>query len=218
MKKIPTILPKNPENLGEVIPGSLMPNIDHFKLKIDGTATMIKDGIPYCRFDLKKFRKKRGKLIEFSDEELKAKLPKGAIPCQEADEKSGHWPHWIPVLDTEPSHKHIIEGFNNLKEKIDGTYECIGPKLQTNPHEEDYHIWIPHFHDNLTIKDIDIEKLYKENNAYEFFKEYFKDFPFEGLVAYNKEDEPIGKIRRSDFGYKKDKYNKATELFDKKIK
>jgi len=180
MKKIPTILPKNPENLGEVIPGDLMPGIDHFKIKIDGTSCMIKDGKPYCRFDLKKFKKKRGKVIEFSKEELKAKLPEGAIPCQEPDNKSGHWPHWVPVKEDNPSQKYILEGFKNLKDKIDGTYECIGPKLQGNPHGEDKHIWIPHFHENLKVN-IDMERLYN-GNEYDFFKELFENFPATELL------------------------------------
>jgi hypothetical protein len=208
MKKIPTILPKSAD-LSSVIEGDLMLNIHYFKIKIDGTACMIKNGKPYCRFDAKLFKRKKGKIITFTKEEVISKLPSGAIPCQEPDEKSGHFPHWIPVLENDPSQKYIYEGFLNILEEniIDGTYECIGPKLQGNPHGEEQHEWIPHTHKNLTVI-LNLEN----RNPFNFFKEYFKLFQFEGLVAYNDKDEPIGKIRRSDYKYENVGYSKATDL------
>jgi hypothetical protein len=210
MRKIPTILPKDTNDMGRVTHGTLMTGIEYFKIKIDGTACMIKDGQPYCRFDAKLFKRKKGKVINFTKEEVIAKLPAGAIACQEADEKSGHWPHWVPVTLGDPSQKYILEGFNNLTSEnvIDGTYECIGPKLQGNPHAEDKHYWIPHFHENLNMNLTNLDN----DNAFEFFEALFQDFNFEGLVAYNASNEPIGKIRCSDFGMKKDKYNSAFEL------
>lgn len=213
MKKIPTILPKNPDNLGLVLPDKidldLLNKIDHFQVKIDGTACMIKNGVPYCRYDLKKLKRKGGKIVkEFSMEELLSKLPEGAIPCQEPDPISGHFPHWIPVSENNSAHKYILEGFNNLKEKNDGTYECVGPKIGDNPHNEDSHIWIPHSHKNLKV-DFKLGTI-----PYLSFKEFLRDFPFEGLVAYDKEGVPFAKIRRSDFGFPKIKYNKATSLFN----
>jgi len=206
MKKIPTIFQKNPENLGRVMNTPPMEGIHHFKIKIDGTACMIKDGKPYCRYDAKLFRKKKGKIITYTIDEVKSKLPNGAIPCQEPDEKSGHWPHWVPVEEDNPSQKYILEGFLNLKEKVDGTYECIGPKLQGNPHNEDKHHWIPHFSEKL-IFDVD-------NVSFSYFENLFKDFSFEGFVAYNEKQEPIGKIRRNDFGYEKITYTKISSLFE----
>lgn len=186
-----------------------MPNINHFKIKIDGTSAMIKNGKPYCRFDAKLFKRKKGKVITYTIEEVIAKLPDGAIACQEPDKKSGHFPHWVPVDENNPSHKYILEGFNNLEDKLDGTYEAIGPKIQDNHHTEEKHMWIPHFSEKL-IFGLDMTG---HENPFEFFKEFFVDFPFEGLVAYNEVNEPIGKIRRSDFGYKNTTgYNKASVL------
>lgn len=214
MKKIPTLFPKNPENLGLVLPDKLDYNLldrfSYFQIKIDGTACMIKDGNPYCRYDLKKFKKKRGKIIkEFSIKELKAKLPEGAIPCQEEpDELSGHFPHWIPVLKDNPVHRYIYEGFQNLKDKKDGTYECIGPKIGDNPHNEDKHIWIPHFDRKLRVD------LKLGNVPYLTLKEFLREFPFEGLVAYDKENQPYAKIRRSDFGFPKISYQKVSEFLE----
>lgn len=204
MKKISTILPKDPNDLGKVIAGEIKVSIDHFKLKIDGTSCMVLDGKPYSRLDVKMFKRKKGKIITFTEEEILKKIPEGAIACQEPDEKSGHWPHWIPVIMDDPSQKYIAEGFNNLNEIIDGTYECIGPKIQDNPHGVENHLWIPHFHEKLIFE---LDNEWKES-PFEFFKDFFKDFQWEGLVAYNSNGEPIGKIRRSDFGYPKITYGK----------
>lgn len=216
MKKIPTILPKDPNNLKLVTNGELLKGIKYFQLKIDGTSAMIKDGILYARYDIKLIINKKGKKTFLTKEEVKHKIPIGAIPCQEPDEKSGHWPHWI-LVDENPQFKYILEAFNNIKKSglldIDeGTYECIGPKIQGNPHNEEEHLLIPHNHSKLNYK-IDFEKM--NNNPFEYFKNLFKDFNWEGLVAYNDKCEPIGKIRRSDFDYKNNKFDKASDLFNK---
>jgi len=208
MKKIPTIFPKDPNNLSIVIKNNPINNINHFKIKIDGTACLIKNEILYARYDAKLFKKKKGKIINFSKEEIINKLPEGAIPCQEPDKLSGHWPHWVPV-NNNPEYKYILEAFNNLKNKIDGTYECVGPKINNNPHNESKHILIPHFEKNLIIN---IDN--KDIHLYDYLNFFLKDFPYEGLVAYNNKNEPIAKIRRSDFGYSKIKYNKASELIE----
>lgn len=213
MKKISTILPKDPNNLGLVIPGEIMSGIEYFQLKIDGTSVMIKDDILYARYDIKLIINKKGKKIFLTKEDVKDKIPFGAIPCQEPDEKSGHWPHWI-LVNNNPQFKYIIEAFNNLEKsellEINGTYECIGPKIQGNPHNEEKHLLIPHNNSKLNYK-INFEEM--NRNPYEFFKSLFEKFEWEGLVAYNKNKEPIGKIRRSDFGYTNDKFNKASDLF-----
>jgi hypothetical protein len=210
MKKIPTIFPKDENDLSRVVNSDIMPDINHFKIKVDGTACMIKDGRPYCRFDAKLFKRKKGKVIHYTIDEVKAKLPEGAIACQDPDSKSGHYPHWIPVKSDDPSQKYILEGFNNIPDdmKIDGTYECVGPKLQGNPHGEDKHIWIPHFSEKLIVN---IEGLDKYDK-FSYLSDFLKDFPFEGLVAYNSDNIPIGKIRRSDFGHPKIKYNNISSI------
>lgn len=212
MKKFPTILPKDPENLSLVVPGEVMSGIESFRLKIDGTSCMVLDGNPYCRLNIKLFINKKGQRIEFSEEEILSKIPTGAIECQEPDEKSGHWRHWIPVLIT-PEHQYIHEGFRNLCESVhstgeslrNGTYECVGPKIQGNPHQCDSHQWICHNDDKLVVELNG--KGYWKDNPYEFFKDYFKSFPWEGLVAYDVHNQPIGKIRRFDFGYEKNPYS-----------
>lgn len=213
MKKIQTILPKDPNNLGLVTQGKLINGIKYFQLKIDGTSVMIKDNVPYARYDIKLILNKRGNKKFLTKEEVKDKIPLGAIPCQEPDEKSGSWPHWVLVNDN-PQFKYILEAFNNLEKSellnIDGTYECIGPKIQGNPHCEENHLLIPHNNSKLKYE-VDFEEMNK--NPYEYFKLLFKNFELEGLVAYDLNNEPIGKIRRSDFGYTNNKFKKASLLF-----
>lgn len=208
MKKIPTLLPKNENDLSRVVPGiPVFNNIDKFKLKIDGTSCMIKNGKPYCRYDVKTLKRKRGKIIKkYTLEELQDKIPKGAIACQEADEKSGHWPHWIPVSVDNPEHKYIYEGFKEIKNPIDGTYECIGEKIQGNPHNQKGHLWVHHQSSKL---DYNIDGW--EKNPYEYFQKLFEDFQWEGLVAY-KDGEPVAKIRRKDFGFKSENYLSVSTL------
>jgi hypothetical protein len=212
MKKIPTLLPKDPNDLGKVINGEITVKITHYSIKIDGTSCMIKEGKPYCRYDVKLYRKKHGKIVKtLTIEEIKETLPEGAIACQAPDEKSGHYPHWIPVLETKPEHKHIWEGYTNVKNPLDGTYECIGPKIQGNPHDVDNHIWVHHQAKELIFEIPDEQQ---KDTPYETFKNLFKDFQWEGLVAYNGLD-PVAKIRRSDFGYEKISYISPKVLFNK---
>src|SRR5687767_4291097 len=49
--------------------------------KWDGTCCLIRDGRLFKRFDAK-----RGKVP-----------PAGFVAAQEPDEKTGHWPGWVPV-------------------------------------------------------------------------------------------------------------------------
>ena len=92
-------------------------------LKRDGTACAIIDGEIYARYDAK-----HGKTP-----------PAGAIPCQEPDAKTGHWPHWIKCMHDNPQHKMHLAAFEVLDNSTDrvgpmpnGTYELCGPKINTN--------------------------------------------------------------------------------------
>lgn len=86
MQKITTPFKKDPKDLGLVIneinPENewvFNPHISKPTRKYDGTACAIIDGQLYKRYDAKK-----GKTP-----------PPFAIPCQEPDAITGHWPHWI---------------------------------------------------------------------------------------------------------------------------
>jgi len=220
MKKLPTLFPKDPNNLRHVIVDKPIIDLSVDKvipfIKFDGRACAIIDGKLYTRYDAKLFKRKRGKIIKtYTKEEVQCKLPKGAIACQEPDEKSGHWPHWIPCNPKNKDHEYIFEAFENSKKllnrMIDGTYECVGPKVNTNPHNLRRHYLVPHFLVPLTNIDSFFEakiSFLKDNpeELYKFIKNYFERFPFEGIVFWSIENqEPIAKIRRSDFGLDEEK-------------
>lgn len=215
MKKISTLLYKDPQDLGRVTTelspelALILSELD-FYLKIDGTSCLVLNGILYVRYDAKLFQKKRGKLITFTREEVLAKLPEGAIACQEPDEKSGHWPHWIPASSDSQQYHAQLEAFAKQKIWVDGTYECVGLKVNSNRHSEEEHYLIPHKGEKVKTN-IQLQKGMTGQEVYDFFFNLFSnEFHWEGLVAYHL-GAPIAKIRLSDFGLKAP-YDKASSL------
>lgn len=187
MKKISTLYKKNPENLGLVINEINPENQWVFDgegiptRKYDGTACAVIDGLLYKRYDVKKGRK----------------VPDGAIPCQEADEITGHHPHWLLCSHNEASDKYFFEGYNSLAElgKVeDGTYELIGEKVQGNPEKIKEHHLIKHGITVLKLPALEFEAL----------KQYLvnPENDIEGIVFHHKTDSRMCKLRKSDFGIK----------------
>jgi hypothetical protein len=181
MKKIPTLFKKDPNDLGRVInevhPDSAWVFEDHNVMatrKFDGTACAIIEGQLYKRYDVKK-----GKSV-----------PKGAIPCQGADEITGHWPHWIKCEREDPSNKYHFDAFDNMGSKYDGTYELCGPKIQGNPENFGNHLLIRHGEDELTDC---------VGWSFEELKEYLTKKNIEGIVFHG-DNNKMCKIRKSDFG------------------
>ena len=147
--------------------------------KIDGTCCAIINGKFYKRYDAKKEKKP----------------PENAIPCCDPDPITGHWPHWIPVSEEDPSSRwHLVAKENAEMETgeplCDGTYEAVGPHFQGNPHHLDRDVLIRH---GLHI-------LYVER-TFEGIKKYLEEHEIEGIVFW-KDGEPQCKIKRSDFGFK----------------
>jgi len=190
MKKISTLYKKNPENLGLVINEVDPQNAwvftdDGVKAtrKFDGTACAIIDGQLYKRYDVKK-----GKTV-----------PDGAIPCQEPDAITGHWPHWIACKRDNPADKFHFEGYDNFVDWYgwkpkDGTYELCGPKVQGNPEKYDLHCLEPHGDKVLLgiVNPLNFENL----------KEYLEAVDIEGIVFHHP-DGRMCKLRKSDFGIKR---------------
>jgi len=138
--------------------------------KWDGTAAMVRDGRVYKRYDCKP-----GKTA-----------PDGFEPAQDKDEKTGHWPGWIPVDRGKPEDKWFCDA--DLPEN-DGTYELCGPKIGGNPEGFDHHLFLEH--GNLP--------LYHIPTDYDGLLDFFTQFRLEGIVWW-KDGEPVGKIKRRDFG------------------
>lgn len=187
MKKISTLFKKDQNDLGRVIneinpenAWALDPAESTATRKYDGTACAIIEGAIYKRYDVKK-----GKQV-----------PDGAIPCQEPDEITGHWPHWIMCNPEDPADKFHIEGFRNLIEDYaveDGTYELCGPKVQGNPEGFEKHTLVLHgAHQLMLVYPLTFENL----------RDYLESVDIEGIVFHHK-DGRMCKLRKSDYGLKR---------------
>jgi hypothetical protein len=182
MKKISTLFKKDPNDLSRVI-NEVNPENEWVirgegvaTRKFDGTACAIIEGQIYKRYDVKRGRS----------------VPPFAIPCQDPDPITGHWPHWLLCQHDKPEDKFFIEGMENLEFKEDGTYELCGPKVQGNPEK---------FHRHELVKH-GIEKIYFNEYGFEFIKKLLDELPYEGLVFHHP-DGRMCKIRKSDFGIKR---------------
>lgn len=187
MKKIPTLFVREFENhkvvkvteefTDEKCKEAFLNGIP--TVKIDGSCCAIIDGKFYKRYDAKK-----GKPI-----------PEGAIKCQEEpDQVTGHLPCWVEVSAFDSSDKWFMAALNNYVKLYgfpkDGTYEAIGKHFQGNPYGRDYDILVKHG---------SYEVILEERN-FENIREWLKNNNQEGLVFWLN-DEPICKIKRSDFGF-----------------
>lgn len=185
MKKISTLFKKNPNDLGMVI-NEINPENQWVingegiaTRKFDGTATAIINGELYKRYDVK-----NGKQIPF-----------GAIPCQEADSITGHHPHWLKCDRNKAGDKYFFEGFDDLGNKEDGTYELCGEKILRNAEKITGHKLIKHGSEILEIPSLQFNdlKAYLESNLNDI----------EGIVFHHKTDERMCKLRKKDFKIKR---------------
>ena len=188
MKKIPTLFERVFDNhkivdiLPNVYPGMewVLEGDGIATEKLDGSCCCVMNGLLYKRYDAKK-----GKTP-----------PSNAIPCDDPDPITGHWPHWVPVDPTSSGDKWFWEAWCNTFDylgdrPVDGTYEAIGPHFQTNS----YNLYadILAEHGARHVQDLD--------RSFEGIKKYLEDNEIEGIVFW-KDDEPQCKIKRTDFGFK----------------
>lgn len=185
MKKMSTLYKKNQSDLSLVIDEVNPENSWVFECgiptrKFDGTAVAIIGGELYKRYDAKK-----GKVP-----------PIGAIPCDDPDKITGHWPHWVKCSREKPDDKWAFIAYDLMPEKIDGTYELCGEKLQGNPERIEGHMLVKHGCEILNIADFSFDSL--------------KDFlsrdenDIEGIVFHAADGSGrMCKIRKCDFGIKR---------------
>jgi hypothetical protein len=185
MKKIPTLFTRVFEDhkvvkvLDDITPGCE----EAFKngtatIKCDGACCAVIDGVFYKRYDAK-----NGKTP-----------PEGAIPCCDPDPITGHWPHWVKVDANNPTDKWFIEAMSNTyPEDVipnPGTYEAVGPHFNGNP----YHLVVDELIPHGLIKTY-------VGRTFNDIKDWLEHHNEEGLVFWL-HDEPVCKIKRSDFGLK----------------
>lgn len=183
MKKIPTLFKREFENHKKVgITDEITPGCEdafyHGKatIKIDGACCAIIDGEFYKRYDAKKGKK----------------APEGAIPCCDPDPITGHHPHWVKVNFDDPADKWFAKAYYQTLEEYgyidDGTYEAVGPHFQGNPYNQRCDCLIKHGEAEIIVK-----------RDFESIREFFDYVVIEGLVFWLN-NEPVCKIKRSDFG------------------
>ena len=142
--------------------------------KFDGTCCLIKDNKIFARFDFKPGRK----------------LPEGAIPCQkEADEITGHFPHWVEVKE-QPQYKYHKIAFEKQCDLEEGTYELCGPHFNNNPEKYEEDVLIKHA--SVILEDVP--------RTFDGIKEYLQNNYMEGIVFHRGNGE-MCKIKRKDFGF-----------------
>ena len=84
--------------------------------KWDGTCCMVRDGVLYKRYTLKKGRT----------------APEQFEPATEVNEHTGKQEGWLPVNEDNPADQYHRAAFNpsGTYGLPDGTYELVGPKVQ----------------------------------------------------------------------------------------
>lgn len=189
MKKIPTLYKREFKNHKIT---------KTFNKITEGCEKALEEGIPTWKFDGFCCAVINGELYKRYDAKKGKKAPKGAIPCCDPDPITGHHPHWLKCDSNNPADKWFFEAYKNTKlinnidgNLSDGTYEAIGLHFNGNP----YHLTI----DALLAHSIPIEEPLER--TYEGIKNFLENHPnHEGLVFWI-DDEPICKIKRTDFGF-----------------
>lgn len=176
MFKIPTVFIREYENTYQVVNE---PNPEcQWVLDGEGTpyrkwqgmAAMIRDGIYYKRFIIKK------------DKEVDPAF----ILCT-TDPKAGKQFGWLPVDFKSSQDKHYTKAFNS--HLPDGTYELIGPKIHGNLEGMHYPVLMNH----KGMRLVSIER------SFTAIKKLITNLPYEGLVFHHP-DGRMAKIKRKDFG------------------
>ena len=152
--------------------------------KIDGACCAIIDGVFYKRYDAKKDKRGNMKLP-----------PERAIPCDDPDPVTGHWPHWVKVVENSPSDRWFLDAYRDVKnregELPNGTYEAIGPHFQSNPYQLKQDTLVRHGTIEIDLPD----------RSFESIRRYLLSHRSEGIVFW-KDGKPQCKIKRKDFGLK----------------
>lgn len=152
-------------------------------VKLDGTACLLRGGQLFKRYDAKKGRNP----------------PPGFEPCDpEPDRNTGHWPGWLPIGDG-PEDRYHREALEDLESATpppeNGTYELVGPKVQSNPYRLATHLlWRHGAGEGLQSPPLSFEGL----RAFLASGPLAGD-PIEGIVWHHP-DGRMAKIKRRDFG------------------
>lgn len=148
--------------------------------KTDGACCAILNGKYFKRYDAK--RDKHG---------IMKNPPDGAIPCDNPDPITGHWPHWVLVnADAPEDHWFVVAKENTAGILSDGTYEAVGPHFNSNHRHLKQDMLVRHGTIILDLPD----------RSFDGIRSYLASHNIEGIVFW-KDGIPCCKIKRKDFGY-----------------
>lgn len=149
--------------------------------KIDGTCCMVRDGKLYKRRELKK-----------------GETPPADFEIADVDQETGKTVGWVPVGDgpEDARHREALEMWASLE---NGTYELVGPKVQGNPENYQFHELVAHR--NLQLNE-DVPR------TFDGLREWLTGRDIEGLVFHHP-DGRMGKIKLRDFGLKRQAVTEA---------
>ncbi len=162
--------------------------------KWDGTCCMVRDGKLYKRYDAKvapTVPSPDGRDLP-KPKHYKAP-PAGFVPAQDPDPITGHWPGWLPVGDGPEDRWHReVWDRSGPGYYPNGTYELIGPKVQGNPEQYDYHALARH-------GDVQLRGAPRDFNG---LQAYLAEHDIEGIVWHHPDGRMV-KIKGKDFGIKR---------------
>lgn len=181
MKKIISLFQRNYDTdklvRNEVVPGAewVLQGEGVATRKYDGTCCWLSEGVLYKRYDAK-----GGKTP-----------PAGFVAAQDPDPVTGHWPGWLVVGDG-PEDAWHREGMAVIDETENGTFELIGPKVNSNKEKLLMHELVKHGQEKYPDCPRDFEGI----------KKFLEDKDIEGIVWHH-EDGRMVKIKKKDFGFKR---------------
>lgn len=187
MKKIPTVFERDWDGDRSRVTDQVHPGCEWVLAgegvatrKLDGTATMIRDGKLYKRHEVR-----QGK-----------QTPEGFEQVED-DLGTGKTVGWVPVGDG-PEDRWHREAFALMsREDVrDGTYELIGPKIQGNPEKSLDHTLVPHGPERLTLAD-------DPPRTFDGLAAWLSEHDVEGIVWHHP-DGRMAKIKGRDFGIKRE--------------
>ena len=144
--------------------------------KWDGTCCLLRDGILYKQYTLK-----RGRIT-----------PSDFEPATEVNPETGKQEGWVNITTDDKWHREALGDMD--EDAPEGTYELIGPKIQGNPERAASHELV--LHGGM--------ELYDFSRSFNELREWFSDVDFhiEGVVWHHPDGRMV-KIKGVDFGFKR---------------
>lgn len=183
MRKIPTVLKRDPENMRHVLP-EVTPGCE-WVLAGEGIATRKYDGT-CCMFDGESWWARREvKPGKSRPEDFRALM---------TDESTGKSVGWVPMASSSFAKWHADALRTLVPENIEaGTYELCGPKINGDPDDFGQHCLVCHA-DAMTLRSMfDLDSPF----ALESFVRWAGDEGYEGIVWHHP-DGRMAKLKARD--------------------